>query len=382
MVSYNIPNEIINLIPKEILDNINYVFDEYAFDGFNKIWCYLFGNNNLLRIYEKNTCFEEDMAINEKPLIEICQNEKYHIEVIHVNRLNGLPLKTLILLPDISSFGTISDIDTLKPHLGNYYYKITKNDKKYFVKIINDSRFSEIDVYNKFNHSNIMKPIYTWRCKKSNLELLILPYIEKDLYSIIMERMLTTEDIKSVLFQIYNGLQHMLDKNYLYIDLKPENIMIDLINNEYKAHIIDVGKIIDLNNYKENTPSSESCTEYYMPPENILFKYYSTKSLSWKFGMILYSILEISFGFRTKQLKKKMRDYEEKLKFQNNYTNDNCSYLNKYKSIRTFELYKKDKFLDDLLDNLLEIDYKKRIEFSEIKKHNWFNNLFPPQICE
>ena len=76
-------------------------------------------------------------------------------------------------------------------------------------------------------------------------------------------------------YDIAKGLEDLHNRNLIYRDLKPKNIIVSKIkkNKSYKATIIDLGLIINLKNYKEKI---EAKTSPYgsmgsTPPEAFLF---------------------------------------------------------------------------------------------------------------
>lgn len=87
----------------------------------------------------------------------------------------------------------------------------------------------EIKCLRKFNHPNIIK---LKEVVKAQDELnLVFEYLDQDIYKLYMtykenNQSLPESLIKSIIFQITNGLAYMHKNGFFHRDLKPENILI------------------------------------------------------------------------------------------------------------------------------------------------------------
>ena len=87
----------------------------------------------------------------------------------------------------------------------------------------------EIKYLRKFNHPNIIK---LKEVVKAQDELnLVFEYLDQEIYKLYMtykenNQSLPESLIKSIIFQIINGLAYMHKNGFFHRDLKPENILI------------------------------------------------------------------------------------------------------------------------------------------------------------
>ena len=87
----------------------------------------------------------------------------------------------------------------------------------------------EIKCLRKFNHPNIIK---LKEVVKAQDELnLVFEYLDQEIYKLYMtykenNQSLPESLIKSIIFQIKNGLAYMHKNGFFHRDLKPENILI------------------------------------------------------------------------------------------------------------------------------------------------------------
>ena len=87
----------------------------------------------------------------------------------------------------------------------------------------------EIKCLRKFNHPNIIK---LKEVVKAQDELnLVFEYLDQDIYKLYMtykenNQSLPESLIKSIIFQITNGLAYIHKNGFFHRDLKPENILI------------------------------------------------------------------------------------------------------------------------------------------------------------
>jgi serine/threonine protein kinase len=95
---------------------------------------------------------------------------------------------------------------------------------------------------------------------------------------------LSEETAKIYLRKILSALQHMHANNVVHRDIKPENIM---LTKEGEIKIIDFG-LSKKQNKEDSMMKTIAGTPYYMAPEVICERKYSSKVDLWSVGVLLY----------------------------------------------------------------------------------------------
>ena len=154
---------------------------------------------------------------------------------------------------------------------------------------------------------------------------------------------------------ICHGLKSIHNQNLIHRDLKPDNLF---ITEEYKLKIGDFGLSKQLKSEKEFA-KTQTGTMLYMAPEIINGKEYNKKVDMWALGCIIHELCTLNFCFFSdsfNELIKKITSSNHKKIDQNKYS----------------------KYLQNIIDLLLEIDYNKRPNVEEIIKivENFFIKNF------
>ena len=257
------------------------------------------------------------------------------------------------------------------------------------IKVINLNNLKEKlkseheDKESLLNHLNICREGYINEfeimktCSKNNINSVeCYEYFDnKDNFIIIMElcdgnlldlfnkkkendKGLNIEELLKIMNQLNNAFKIMKENNIIHRDLKLENILIKYNDEEHKNYTIklaDYGCSKRLDSLLENYCSTYIGTPIYMAPEILNEDKYNFKSDLWSIGIIIYKLFFDKFLF-----------YGERIAVKNK--------INKFdnKSIKTGNTK-----LDDLLQNLLEKDPEKRLDWDTYLNHPFFkdNNL-------
>ena len=231
----------------------------------------------------------------------------------------------------------------------DYKYAIKKiykkSDPKY-IKYVN----LEIDIMNKLNHKNIIKLYETIDTDK--YVFLILELCETDLYSYINNNEINEEDTKFIIKQIIDAIKYIMDNNIVHRDLKPHNILINT-----KTKVIKLCDFGFAKEFKDTLLSDTICgSPLYMAPELLQNQKYNIKSDIWSIGIIMYEIV--------------MRDHP----FKSNNISDLIHKINNNKPILTGSKFSYE--CKELINKLLIVDYKKRLEWHELFNNKWiYDNL-------
>ena len=147
---------------------------------------------------------------------------------------------------------------------------------------------NEVRILRNLSHENIVKLHEIIRDQNSSVSL-IFEYCDKNLYEFIKEyqrrnEIIPESKIRSIIYQIINGLKYLHLKGYFHRDLKPENILL----KDESVKIADFGTCKEIPNYKDNILTDYVCTRWYRAPECILkSKNYNQSIDIWAVGCIL-----------------------------------------------------------------------------------------------
>ena len=177
--------------------------------------------------------------------------------------------------------------------------------------------------------------------KEENSIYIAMEFCENNLLKIIKNG-LKIEEIKKYFFQINELLKTMTKLNIIHKNLKLENILLKKNEkNEYEIKICD---------YKL---SNKILNEIYIAPEIILNKENKKKVDLWSLGVILYKMYFNKFPFKNFECYKKFILSEGK------------------KFLPEIEKSGNENF-DDLIENLIVFDEKKRLNWNEYFNHKFF----------
>ena len=147
--------------------------------------------------------------------------------------------------------------------------------------------FFEISILKNIRHKNIIK-LYEVMETPQKIYL-IMEYCQGgELFNYIINKKHLTE-IQSCKFfhEIIDALEYLHVQNIVHRDIKPQNILLDTLNNELTIKIIDFGisNIYSLDNLLESSCGTAS----YAPPEmHKGDKYFGLLTDIWSAGVVLY----------------------------------------------------------------------------------------------
>ena len=248
-----------------------------------------------------------------------------------------------------------------------------KNISKKFEKIAKREAF----VMNQFSNPYLIKLITSFESTKTYH--LVMEYCKAgDLHSVLAQNgPLSTQSAQFISGEILNGLNYIHEKGYVYGDLKVENI---LVHSSGHVRISDFGSTRLLS---ECVPGEVEGTAVYLAPELLQHKKASYKSDYWSFGCLIFQILAgRPPGWVV------LQDDDNHIDNNNNtmdegiskkivsFGNNNEKHGNmKYNKFPNFF----HTFASDLLNGLLEHDYKKRFEYKNCVNSNFFDRYILQQ---
>ena len=235
---------------------------------------------------------------------------------------------------------------------GKVIQVLNKSDNKFYaIKVIpikNESKDkiggiqNEAKILSEFNCDNIVKCYGTFKdnfniyilmefCSEGNLRNFIDKNIDKD--TLIKENI-----ISNIIKQICIGIKEIHDKKIVHRDLKPENIFID---NNMNIKIGDFGISKQLNSYQTHVLTTKRLgSDYYIAPEILDNLIYNEKSDMWSLGCIIYELFNLNIYYKD-LIWRKIRKINSDI------------YNNKWQN---------------LIDSLLQPDYKKRLDINQVNK--------------
>lgn len=182
-----------------------------------------------------------------------------------------------------------------KGMFGNVFLAIHKHKKIFYaIKTVERRKIAAYELYEslllerqvllQLDHIFIMKLVKT--LKDSRRVYFVLEYVRgMDLFDVIRKMSVVTEDDS----RFYTAcliiiLQHLHERDIIYRDLKPENVVVD---EDGYLKLIDFGtaKIVTKRTY------TIVGTPHYMAPEVILRKGYGVSADYWSLGIVLYELL-------------------------------------------------------------------------------------------
>ena len=177
---------------------------------------------------------------------------------------------------------------------------------------------------------------------------------DTDLYSYIQITTLSEEDTKFIIRQIIEAIKYIMDNNIVHRDLKPHNILINKSTKEIK--LCDFGFARE---FKDTLLTDTVCgSPLYMAPELLQNQKYNIKSDVWSLGIIMYEIV--------------MKNHP----FKSNNISDLINKINNNKPILTNSSFSIE--CKELINNLLIVDYTKRLDWNDVFTNNWIYNKTEP----
>jgi serine/threonine protein kinase len=243
----------------------------------------------------------------------------------------------------------------------------------------------EIDGLKKYKHPNIIQ--YFEDFKYHDAYYVVLELIEETLSNYLKRTSTSISDIKNYMKQVLSAISYLHSNNVVHDDIKPQNILI----NYGEIKLIDgcytkVGKIIDIETTRPYA-SPETLFDEYIT-EDKKFKVYTDKKGEvydtiarkendvWSIGCLLYFIIykEILYNENTENTS--IRCIEELMKiFGYIKFKFRFEIFDKYKKIKRKEFEMKDHLQDedlyDLLNKLLNTNYRERIKVDDALNHKF-----------
>ena len=253
-----------------------------------------------------------------------------------------------------------------------------------------------LDKMKKNSHPNVMYLIDYTFCEEDRTLWILMDYFPTNLKSFFHANknnpnIMNENFLKSIVYQILNGVNHLHQNMVIHRDLKLENLLYDEEKNLVRITDFGLSRQFDCD---VNTKFTNAGFYPYKPPEIVLgLTHYSTEVDIWSVGCIIVEILtgKILFGEDSslgvlKLMINIFGTFDEDLlpgfeNFPNSkYLNDipTCTGVGlknfiAEKKLKIFKL--ENDMLYDLIEKMLTVDPTKRINAKECLSHPWFLNL-------
>jgi len=256
--------------------------------------------------------------------------------------------------PEILGNGVSSE--TFKISMDDLNLTCKKIKKKYKTDFQN-----EIKVLKEMQEQSYF-PTFHNAIEDKNYYYMMYDYIQGfDLYNMLQCNKIDYTDTKilaHIIREVTLGLKQLFKFNYVHLDLKLENI---IINPEppYNIKIIDVAFAKKLDNGVNKV--GVLGTKSYISPEVLLYNRYFHNTDVWSLGIIIYILITKNHLFPdtpSYSFLEQMKDYTDLEKFSPKY----------------FKIKEKDNDLCDLLSKMLVKNQPFRIPIKGILKHKFLVN--------
>lgn len=186
-------------------------------------------------------------------------------------------------------------------------FKAEKEGEVLFYTGISQSASREIALCRELNHENITKLIEIILEKKS--VYMVFEFAEHDLLQIIHfhshpdSKSIPEQTVKSIMWQVLNGVSYLHQNWVLHRDLKPANIM---VTGQGVVKIGDLGLARKFNNPLQSLYNGDKVvvTIWYRAPELLLGgKHYTPAIDIWAIGCILAELLALRPIFKGEEAK-------------------------------------------------------------------------------
>ncbi|SOV83191.1 serine/threonine protein kinase KIN [Plasmodium reichenowi] len=295
----------------------------------------------------KNSCIDytNEMWIKENEYLEESKQNKYKIIVVKNKKKE---IGNYIVTKKKIGKGTFGKV-CLGIHIYTHEIVAIKIlNKKRLIEIINyDKIIKEIEIHKNINHNHICK-FYDVYQNKNNIYM-ILEYVENGnlLTYIYNNYNINENNARRILYQLINAIEYLHKIKIVHRDLKPENILLDNNNN---VKLIDFGLSTI---YRKNCLLTTSCgSPFYTSPEILLGQKYEAELTDvWSLGIILFLLLNHRLPFNNSDMNKLFTQIIKGILYFQPYVSINAKHL---------------------LQNMLNVNFKKRFTMNKIKNHIWF----------
>lgn len=213
----------------------------------------------------------------------------------------------------------------------------------------------EIEILQMMDHDNIIR-LYDTYDVSSHVYLVTELMSGGELFDRIVKNVYYNEgEARDVCKILFDTVAYCHERKIAHRDLKPRNLLLKSIDNDYEITIADFGlaKIAE----SDNSLITECGTILYVSPENVIGLPYGTKTDVWSMGVIMYILLCGYPPFFT----------NDKVPLKDLIIRGQYKFHNKYWSNISDDA-------KDLISSLLTVNPDKRISAADASKSRWIQN--------
>jgi len=287
-----------------------------------------------------NCCFRNTNKVVSSNMVEIEQTSIMDKEEFNEKDYN----------PSILAKGSSST--SFKINIGN----INLTCKKFAIRKKHEA-YRETKILKSINYESYLPRLYKAIETPKNCYILYQFINGHDLYNMIQRENFPKKDIiPDIIREITIGLHSLFKYNYVHLDIKYENIIIES-TKPLKIKIIDLAFCEKVNN---NNKISVCGTHGYISPEILLYNRYFHNSDVWSLGIIMFGLLT------KKRLFPLDNTYRKTLEDFNNIKEySETQFKNQYNQF--------DENVKNLLNKMLTKNAAYRISIKGILKHKFIN---------
>ena len=262
-------------------------------------------DGHVVRTITKHDYFgERSVIFNQKRTASVRASEKvecwvlFQVDFLRIidQGLRTQLMKRIALQDDNLVLNDLAIAKLLgKGMFGNVFLAVHKQKRIFYaIKTVDRRKISAYELYEslvlerkvllQLDHIFIMKLVKT--LKDSKRVYFVLEYVRgMDLFDVLRKmQIVSEEDSKFYTACLIVILQHLHEREIIYRDLKPENVVVD---EEGYLKLIDFGtaKLVKGRTY------TIVGTPHYMAPEVILRKGYGVAADYWSLGIVLFELL-------------------------------------------------------------------------------------------
>ncbi len=269
---------------------------------------------------------------------------------IIVSEVKSDPFQEYKLIKTIGE-GTFGKIELVE-------HKITgKVRAMKIIKKIDSNAASELSILNELNilkqidHQNVLK-IYEYYIDTDNYYLITEYCSGGDLYDVMKTQPISEVQAACIIYQLLLALNHIHKLKIMHRDLKLENILVAKKEEDglYRIKLCDFGtSYLFKDGQKEKMIAGSS---YYIAPE-VFQRNYDFKCDLWSCGVIMYVLLTKKIPFMGKTEEERKKNIIKK-----GYSPEPLQNFSKY--------------VKDIINDLLERDYEKRLNAQQALTYDIF----------
>jgi len=194
------------------------------------------------------------------------------------------------------------------------------------------------------------------------------------------------DNYKQIFYHMLKGLYYIHSKGFFNLDIKPHNILYFKYNDN-KIRIV----YTDFDNYEiyKKTPTEyEDLTEAFSSPESKLhYEYLNPKTDIFSLGCTFYYLItqkniteEIQNlpGATYEVFKEYIKHYENQ--YRRSHDEYDVNYEELFINKKIFTIHTGNKDLNNLITNMLQFDFRKRLSIEELLNHEYFKDINSDEI--